>query len=471
MKSSQPHLPSWEVVATIAPHAHRLLTEDARKMRALIVRDEHGTSWYDHQSSVSKFVRRAWRAEYGNDQIDNRAIRLIRNYLYDSDNVRIVARIDQYTFRLSVRMAYREHQPAYGAALNKLDSSSDWYQRTLRADETGELEHMAGSVSVRSLQHQCTQCGLFFEDAGTLSTHRLRNHRPKPATDEESDMPALPREDYRLSTAQFRILQTLAAHGGLIAHPQGTVRSLIVALDTRLKPMEESLTGTMATLDNAGLIERTVKGRRTYEVRLTERGREVVRNPSRYRMAVDIVADYLAEIGAVDKGNTYSAVKALADELDLEPSQVGSAIRRLEQDGLVQSQRPGGDKPRTHRSHITWLGDRHSTTPSPAPTQEVEAATSAPTPTPTTTAPTNEGQAPQAMLDQWSQTQLLDELNRRLQAADSYSALADEVMAVIGEVNNGTITPLAALGRIEQAAVAHSGSNRQAQVSVNDVSS
>lgn len=316
-----------------------------------------GTGWVI-KGSVAGFVRQAERAQ-GRGKPSREHINMVRRFLKGTFNVVPLDKVDDYTFRQFVRAEWNDYEPPTSQVLEqeRASTSGNWYERTLKPHEAGA--HQAPSeVTVRKASHPCQHCDMSFEDPDVLNRHVASTHprqeesdmtnetirKKKVRQEQEGEKPHLYQP---LNDHASELMKLLRDSNGEVADKSGFCRSRIHEKTGVSKP---TVGATIKTLENNGLVETTTRGRRTYRVALTDRGRLVADNLAEYMTTKTLIHDLMKAVGCVGKplvdehGNAFGVesddpVRIIADEVNRPQERVREAITKLEGEGSIVTHR------------------------------------------------------------------------------------------------------------------------------------
>lgn len=178
-------------------------------------------------------------------------------------------------------------------------------------------------------------------------------------TDNEQDYEVPDLEDagapQPLSEEMAQVLTFLLAHGEVRDESGLTTRFIQDHIDTHRGRI---MSGTMKTLEDRGLIEREVHGKRTKRVALTKKGRELTsQGLAPFRVGREALADFFVEKGVYHCDEVTKTTNNIGRELRIPSARVTHSLKELENDGLVKVERQGDMYPR----HITWTGGDRET--------------------------------------------------------------------------------------------------------------
>lgn len=373
--------------------------------------------------------------------LDENQIDLTRRYLKATGNVVVLNKLEQYQFRIFIRETWHEGLLVTEPVTKENPSRAD----KISPHDAGEDREPA------PVEYRCSQCGKSFASQQAVNGHMVvHKDEPKPVTEDPEPHRGgnlVDEEEYVVSEHQAAILTALNGMGGRISHEHGRVSSVIQQA-TGLTM--HSTSNTSRSLYERGYIDREVRGKRTYRMWLTKKGKQVAENIDHYRGANYVVADFLASRGRLDAPKTQ-IYATLSRTLGINQDRVGSAVRSLVDDGLVELVR---ESEHSLPHALVWKGDPQPRREVKAPPQEEEVAP-----------PLRQDEPEQAPLPQkaeWlSNGALLTILRNRLDAPKVDPKMVEKLEQMeerlslieesVKEVMAGKTTPLKALGDIEAA--------------------
>lgn len=283
----------------------------------------YGMGWVI-TDSVSQYVRQALHVRKGQQDTH---VDFVRKFLKATGNVVVLGRVSTYEFDVFVSENWRDH--AVITLPVGIDRLGWREEKMIREAEEREPEPVVVT---------------------TIKDRKVKKEEAMGAA-----APATPPPSTPMSEQMVMILGALFRAGGKVKDPNCI--QVILGLPG-VENIDASTVGSaLTTLTKRGYITRTVKGKKSVRVEITEDGRRVCTQINRYRKTRPVLEEWLAVHGSFIGSSPRSTSEELANALG-EPHtahRVMGAIRELDEEGLVSRDMSGEEK--GYLVGVHWIGD------------------------------------------------------------------------------------------------------------------
>lgn len=344
-------------------------------------------------------------------------IDLVRRYLKATGNVVVLSKIEQYRFRIFIReqwsaVAEPVKEPSEGDAISKRAAR-------LTPEEAGE------TMDPKPVIYKC-HCGETF-----VNQYALNGHKASHASKKKKSRAKALAQGPLIGEKSVKVLRALHELGGDVTDESGFAARILA----KKAGVESPVSNACRTLEGLGFIERDQSATRTYQITITDDGREAAMNINRYRPSPEVIRELLEHTPSIESpnGDLYNTLAGLTG---IGHDRAANGARTLEDAGVVTITRNGSRVKKIELVDTQYDEERDYTSGVEETVPNFA--------TPDRPKATAVGEVPDEVL--------VNEVLTRLKARDdsSLETKMEIIASLVDDATQGKIAPLKALSDIQE---------------------